>query len=102
MVAPFSLPLLFAIMSVTIYLFWSGVSKIYIPPENTDQSISLTSSRNFPGTPGSSNAAYSREDFGDEGNDDDAAQQDAAADDRYSPLARQRRRRRNKSSKHTT
>lgn len=40
-----SLPALLGITLVTAYTFWAGTARIYMPPENSDQSISRTASR---------------------------------------------------------
>jgi len=40
-----SLPALVSITLFTAYTFWAGTARIYMPPENSDQSISRTASR---------------------------------------------------------
>jgi gamma-secretase subunit APH-1 len=40
-----SLPSLVGITFFTAYAFWAGTARIYMPPENSDQSISRTASR---------------------------------------------------------
>lgn len=41
----FSMPVLCGITLFTAYTFWAGTGRIYMPPENSDQSISRTASR---------------------------------------------------------
>jgi Aph-1 protein len=40
-----SMPIVVGITLVTAYTFWAGTARIYMPPENSDQSISRTASR---------------------------------------------------------
>lgn len=40
-----SMPVLCGITVFTAYVFWAGTARIYMPPENSDQSISRTASR---------------------------------------------------------
>lgn len=54
-----SLPLIIVAMLVTMYTFWAGAARIYMPPENSNDSISRVASRTG-GNVGGDNSNVSR------------------------------------------